>query len=298
MDGSAIRLSSRGSPVARDDHVWIGNVLAATLVFALLSTSLVVGSRRVAGHLGEPLSPIGFLSTGIIAATAAAWTRWLPERRQTRATDRRTAAVVRWLPGVALISLAAGVTLPGSSPVGLGLMWSVVLGEEFLMWGLRRAGNRLQPGLPDQRRTMEPTRIVAADRAEVRYIPRNELPDTPGDIVQRLVRTQTGGVDRIQGWLKATFDVSERNTTLHVAFCPPFDETPTLTVVQIGGPECRIKTGQVLSYGMRLELKRPLADAEQSVVLIEFSARAPLQPRAAENIVPSAPSPQSPVPSP
>ncbi len=275
MDGSAIRLSSRGGRVARGDHVWIGNVLAATLVFALLSTSLVVGYRRFAGRLGEPLSPIGLFATGIVAATAAAWTRWRPDRPQSRATDRRMAAVIRWLPSVALIGLAAGVSLPGSSPVGLGLLWFVVLGEESLMWGLQRTRNRLQRGLPDQRRTMEPRRLVSADRAEVRYIPRNELPDTPGDKVQRLVRTQAAGMDRIQGWLKATFDESERNATLHVAFCPPFDETPTLTVVQTSGPECRIKTGQLLSYGVRLELKRALAEVEQAVVIIEFSVQAP-----------------------
>ena len=82
-------------------------------------------------------------------------------------------------------------------------------------------------------------------------------------------------MDRIQGWLKTTFDESERNATLHVAFCPPFDETPTLTVVQTNGPECRIKTGQLLSYGIRLELKRALAENEQAAVVIEFSAQAP-----------------------
>ena len=74
--------------------------------------------------------------------------------------------------------------------------------------------------------------------------------------MQRLIRTQAAGVDRIQGWLKAELEPSERNVTLHVAFCPPFDEMPNLTVVQIAGPECRIKTGQLLPYGVRLELKR------------------------------------------
>jgi hypothetical protein len=116
---------------------------------------------------------------------------------------------------------------------------------------------------------------VPRDRGHVRSSSSREDSSLAGDVVQKLIRTQLADVDRIQGWLKATFDQSERNATLHVAFCPPFEEVPTLTVVQTSGPECRIKTGQLLSYGVRLELKRALAGAEQVVVVIEFSAQAP-----------------------
>jgi hypothetical protein len=240
-------------------------------------TALVVGSRRIAGHLGEPLSPIALFSTGIIAATAAVWARCLPQRRQIRAMGRPMAAVVRSLPSVALVALAVGVSLPGSSLVGLGLLWSMVLGEEVLTWWRWRAGNRSPSELLDQQSKTESPRIVSADRGGRGYSSRSETPGPDGEAIQRLIRTRTAGTDRIQGWLKATFDENERNATLHVAFCPPFDEVPTLTVVQIGGPECRIKAGQVLSYGLRLELKRAIAGAEQAVVMIEFSAQAPFR---------------------
>ena len=105
-------------------------------------------------------------------------------------------------------------------------------------------------------------------------LPERDALSPTGDVVQRLVRTQAGGVDRVQGWLKAELEPNERNAMLHVAFCPPFDELPNLTVVQIAGPECRIKTGQLLPYGIRLELKRQVVGAEQGIVIIEFSAQA------------------------
>lgn len=275
MDASSIQLNSLEGAAARRDSRWLAGVLAATFVAALVLAAIVVGARRIDGHLHEPPSSIALFAVGIVAATVAAGARWLAWGFERGATDRRRATVVRWLPSVALIGLGACVSLPGSAPVGLGLLWLVIVIEEVLFWGLRRTGNVSGSGFPDPRRRKKAPQFVSADRAEVRYSPRNELPDPPGNVVQRLVRTHEAGTDRIQGWLKAALDESERNTTLHVAFCPPFDETPTLTVVQTSGPECRIKTGQLLSYGVRLELKRALAETEQAVVVIEFSAQAP-----------------------
>jgi hypothetical protein len=275
MDASSIQLNSLEGTVARRDSRWLASVLAATFVAALVLASIFVGARRIDGHLHEPSSSIALFAVGIVAATVAAGARWLAWGFNRRAMDRRMEAAIRWLPSVALIGLAAGVSIPGSAPVGLGLLWVVIASEEILIWGRWRTGYRPRPSLPEQRRKMEPPRFVSADRAEVPYSPRSDLPDPPGNVVQRLVRTHAAGMDRIQGWLEATFEESERNATLHVAFCPPFDETPTLTVVQTSGPECRIKTGKLLSYGVRLELKRALAENEQAAVVIEFSAQAP-----------------------
>jgi hypothetical protein len=92
------------------------------------------------------------------------------------------------------------------------------------------------------------------------------------NVIQRLIRSRTADGERVEGLLRATLHPQERNITLHVAFCPPLDETPRLTVRQISGPASRIKPAQVLPYGLRLDLKRISAATEAAEVVIAFSA--------------------------
>jgi hypothetical protein len=58
-----------------------------------------------------------------------------------------------------------------------------------------------------------------------------------------------------------------------VAICTPFAVAPKLEVEQLDGPEARIKTAQLLSYGARLDLKLAAAADEPTSVLLQFSAR-------------------------
>jgi hypothetical protein len=275
MDASLFQLSAIGGALTRRRTVWIVGVLAATLTVALALASVFIGIRRIDGHLGEPLSPIALLATGAIVATAAAGARWLAWGAHVVSTNGR-AVIIRWLPGVAAVALAGGVSLPGSSLAGLGLLWFAIVAEEVLIWR-RSSAARLPAAIArDQRRESWTPTLAPSDRREAALLPERDALSPTGDVVQRLVRTQAAGVDRIQGWLKAELEPNERNATLHVAFCPPFDEMPNLTVVQIAGPECRIKTGQLLPFGIRLELRRQVVGGEKGIVIIEFSAQASL----------------------
>jgi hypothetical protein len=58
-----------------------------------------------------------------------------------------------------------------------------------------------------------------------------------------------------------------------VAFCPPFASTPQLIVTQLGGPSARMKTAQLLPYGIRIDLKLSGPSEGGASVLLEFSAR-------------------------
>jgi hypothetical protein len=267
-------LSAIGGALTGRRTVWIAGVLAVTLTLALVLAALFISLRRIDGHLGEPLSPIALVVTGAIVATAAAGARLLAWRDWPIPIDRRAAVIIRWLPGIAAVALAVGVSLPGSSLAGLGLVWFAIVAEEVLIWRRSSAGRAPAAIAQDQRREWLTPRFVAGVRGEAALLPERDAPSPAGDVVQRLVRTQAAGVDRIQGWLKTELEPNERNATLHVAFCPPFDEMPNLTVVQIAGPECRIKTGQLLPYGIRLELRRQVVGGEQGIVIIEFSAQA------------------------
>jgi hypothetical protein len=179
--------------------------------------------------LSGPLSPVMLGATGLIAATMAAGARRLawPAGR-----DRFTTRAIEWLPGVALVAVAAAVSLPDSSPsggveyrAGLGVIWIAVVGEEIWTWRQsRRRRVRRSPIEPPRANALPmPVRPEINEPLAPRARPA-EAPSPFGDIVQQFVRTQSAaGIDRIHGWLRTTLAASERNATLHVAFCPPFD---------------------------------------------------------------------------
>jgi hypothetical protein len=92
-------------------------------------------------------------------------------------------------------------------------------------------------------------------------------------VTQQLTRSQTAdGAEELSGWLRIAFVAGQRTGSLHVAFCPPFAATPQLVVEQLDGPEARMKTAQLMSYGARLDLKLAVAAEEPTSVLVQFSA--------------------------
>lgn len=94
------------------------------------------------------------------------------------------------------------------------------------------------------------------------------------EVLQQLTRRRlAGGAEELAGWLRVPFAAGQRTENVHVAFCPPFATAPQLAAAQLDGPEARVKTAQLLPYGVRLDLKL-LTPAEQcATVLLEFTAR-------------------------
>lgn len=79
------------------------------------------------------------------------------------------------------------------------------------------------------------------------------------------------GAKSVNGVARLMFRPGERQTELHLAFCPSFPTAPAFHVEQTGGPDVRIKTTQVMPYGARLEVQRSEATA-WCVVALEFTA--------------------------
>ena len=98
----------------------------------------------------------------------------------------------------------------------------------------------------------------------------------PADnVMQQLTLSQdAAGVQQLAGWLRVRLAAGQRSAAIHVAFCPPFSKTPELTAEQLDGPAARIRTAQLLPYGVRLDVKLAAAAAHPSNVLLRFAARA------------------------
>jgi hypothetical protein len=65
----------------------------------------------------------------------------------------------------------------------------------------------------------------------------------------------------------------QRSSSVHVAFCPPFARTPKVALQQLDGPPARIRTVQLLPYGVRFDLKLAAVSEAAQSLLLEFSAQ-------------------------
>ena len=161
--------------------------------------------------------------------------------------------------------LGAGLCLPDTSPVGTFLLCILLAAEESWAW------------VWHIRQRSAPSVLHTRSLAPTAHTPLSLNPDVavlPPQVTQQLTRSQAAdGTEELSGWLRTAFAPGQRTGSIHVAFCPPFATTPELEVEQRDGPEARIKTAQLLPYGVRLDLKLAAASAEPATVLLQFSSR-------------------------
>jgi hypothetical protein len=61
---------------------------------------------------------------------------------------------------------------------------------------------------------------------------------------------------------------------VHVAFCPAFEQVPTVEAELVDGPPCEIRPTQVLPWGVRWELKLDSPATTATTATLEFIATA------------------------
>ena len=112
-----------------------------------------------------------------------------------------------------------------------------------------------------------------AARVFAPFKPDDEPPDE--ETTQQLTRRRTAdGGELLTGWVRVSMAAGQRSTNVHLAFCPSFGRAPRVAVKQLGGPEARIKTVQVLPYAARFDLKLAALSESASTLLLQFSAEA------------------------
>jgi hypothetical protein len=246
--------------------------------YAIAVTSLVVlaavllVSRRLAGALVEPLPVVMLAATGVVAAAAAASVRRLSGRFATR-----------WLLSAAIVLIALALSLPGSSWLGLTVLWLLVVGEEVWTWRSRpiKPKNRIdvawrhcsQNGsLQDaiQSQTSEDTEPVSVEPPSVK----SDEPDwNDTTAMQRLKYARSAdGVQSVEGWLRAEFSAGQRTAVVHAAFCPAFSRAPQVESEPLEGPDCEIRPTLTLPWGIRWEVKLSRAAKLPTSVVLGFFA--------------------------
>lgn len=262
------------SGIRRTESAGYVRVGAGVALAMLAAVALVIGVRRWAGALASPLGPTALFATGglIVMLAVAIRVAWLltPGARPAPWRDR----VVMGLTFLAVFTLGASLAVPGTG-IARVFFFALVAIEEGCTWAWYLG--RVTDGQPavagpvgticrpvGQDQSSEPTRSQP--------VAQNDVP--PNEVVQQLTRSRAAdGVESLTGWLRIPFAAGQRTGSVHVAFCPPFAATPELSVEQIGGPPSRVKTAQLLPYGVRLDLKLAAAAEETISVLLQFEAR-------------------------
>lgn len=281
----------------------------------MLVAAGVLGSRRLAGALTQPLQWASLLVVAVVLVATAAALR-LGRRALSRSNSPHAVDPLAVITSAAVVLVALSLSLPGTSWSTLAVFWLLVAAEEAWAWrhwwrgksvdrspppqseppSLSEPGRvGLEPGRHAPARTEEApedavidleTRVGEAEReesseeTEVSGFAADEPPAE--NVTQQLTRSQAAdGSETLVGWLRVALAVGQRNTNVHVAFCPPFVRTPQVTVEQLDGPETRIKVVQVLPYGVRCDLKLAGPSDVPANILLQLSARVEPGPRPA-----------------
>lgn len=233
----------------------------------LMTAAVVVLWRRLSGALQGPAEPSLLLAAGAVAATLAGGFRFTP--RDTLRSPRWQRLALALGPSLGVVVLGAALSVAGTRWLALAALWGPMVAEE--LWAAHRAyrgtGRHSPPPAGDRPMPLLGSAfgMIAASLGDAQ---------ADGEVTQQLTRSRSAdGSETVSGWLRLAFVPGQRLATAHLAFCPPFTQVPELDVRQIEGPSARVKTGQVLPFGARLEVKLAEAAERRVDIRLRFSAR-------------------------
>jgi hypothetical protein len=137
-----------------------------------------------------------------------------------------------------------------------------------LAWAAAGAAVALTPRLLQLARSKPARRSRAISVATTA-----EAADRP---IQQLTRYRdAAGNHTIHGTLLAEFQPGERTASLMIAFCPPFEQLPTIEAEAIDDAGASVKVTQLLHNGAQFEIRLSQPSDEHHQVTIEILATDP-----------------------
>ncbi len=242
---------------SRQIRVW----LAICGLTAIWFAALVLLIRALAGALTQPLSSLTLISLGLLAAAIVQACRMMSPGNERRLSDYALRA--------GLVVFALALSLPGGSALGLSGLWAIVAAGEF--YALRSKPTAMRTA-PQELVTLKlPKRPRPGVRFDPPQVPAPHLPAE--DVVQQLIRRTTSNGDEIlEGYLRVQFEAGQRHAVAHVSFCPPFEQSPEISIEQVDGPHSSIKAGQSMPHGVRIECSLIHASNLPQKVLLSIMA--------------------------
>ncbi len=241
----------------------IGSTVGLFLILCLF-----LAGRRLGGAFDQPLSSPTILLLGIgMAALAgclrAAWPR----------SQHALASVSSWarllLPSVVVFLFCYALSLPGSAPWAVAVLWFLVVIEEGAWWLADLLA--LRAGRQNSVQANGSVLVSDSHANQTRLDLRSEV---GSEVTQQMTRMRDAeGSDLVFGRLRAEFTSGARSKVIHLAFCPPLAGNPRITVMQAGGPTAAITVAQAESFGVRFDIRLASTARQPESVMIEFEAR-------------------------
>jgi hypothetical protein len=183
-------------------------------------------------------------------------------------------AFIDWLPTLSLALIGAAVSLPGSSVLGIVLLWSMIASEEVGIGILERGRASLRQGGHSDGRS-----IVSNASPDFSQPLVNVELDDAGEsdrATQHYTRERDEfGGELIHGVACVDFARGERTAIEHLVFCPMLAELPSVEVEPVGDIECDVRATHVFRYGARFEVKLDEPCDEPTRVRLAFEVRSP-----------------------
>jgi len=247
----------------------IGIVTTVVLVLVLC---LFLAGRRLGGAFHQPLTSTTMLLLGISFSAMAGFFRTVWTR-----TGGTHVMATTWcrllLPSLAVFLFCYAISLPGSAPWAVALLWFIVVSEEGAWWlaesfALRGARQRTATSRAE---THEAEKAVALHSVD---LTRDLTSDDARNVVQQMTRTRDqAGNEFVFGQARVEFLSGERSQSIHLAFCPPLAEHPRVSAEHAGGTPAAITVAQAEPFGARFDVRLSATARQQESVMIEFEAR-------------------------
>jgi hypothetical protein len=235
---------------------------AASIPF-VLTLALFLAARRAMGAMSAPLAPLPLIATAI---GLLAWVLFL------RATLRGPNQMIPGGPANTLGPLS-WVTLSTSASLLLVAFACSFPGTQFvdwLVWVPTLAAAWVRPSaLAQLGRTF-------ANRSPSTPLPIRDSAESTDLVLQRVTRYRSeDGSISLHGEMQAEFAAGERDATLFVAFCPPFDRLPKVEAHIADDIVADVKLTQVLHNGAQLDVRLPRPATEPTSIGLELIAVEP-----------------------
>jgi hypothetical protein len=220
---------------------WPVQAIVVGSIFFVAALSLFLFVRRATGELTAPLATPQLVATATVMCLWALIVRELMAKR----------AIYSWVSLCTMLLVAIGCSFPVARVVDW-LVWLPAIGVIAAL-PLATRMKLPRPG----RRSLS---VIEAD-------------ENPEQVLQQLTRFRTAdGKDAIRGTLAAEFEAGERQTTVYVGFCPPFELLPQVEAEVNADFEAEVKLAQVLHNGAQLDVRLSEPAEEAVAVSIEFFA--------------------------
>lgn len=270
--------------------------LAVWVWSALLLADAVLLTRRMSGQFTAPLpTAIATLSSLLIAITSlAAWYLYESVSRPpaTRLQTLAPQAISLTITAIWCWSLAVA-----TGPLAVGVLFSIallqlavlaassesVLGEASPLVARPEPLTKAATLVPQPEAPIVPSFAVKDEDAFIEEAAPTieETAETDEGLTLWLSRRTTEGAEQIEGWVRVDFVAGQRETVVHVAFCPPLPGLPEIETEDLEGADLEIRVAAAFAFGARLSVRRSGAVHESNTVRVGFVAQAAAVNRAA-----------------